>query len=338
MTIKRTQRAGFGVASAAAAILVCALAAPRAQQPQQQPPPKPEPQGTEPQQGGQRGQRGQRGGGQQSEGQRGEGQRGAAPSGPAAKPVVPVAANTLVERPDPYVGESVTVTGQVGQSLSGTAFSIQPGVAAKDKTRDLLVLAPRLNEPVPANGYVTAIGQVVKFDPDEVTKKSKDIKVDLPPDVIARYRGQAAILATAVITTVGVNLAQRLPPPMTPEEQAFQKVMQQVGPANTALRAALDKSDANAAKENTAILQQAFVKTESFWKGRSKNDAVQWAQDARKDADAISQALAAGKLDDAKTTAGALAQQCAACHGAYRERFDDGSFRIKTPTPNTQGR
>src|SRR5689334_6054236 len=190
MTIKRTQRAGQAAAAAAAAILVCALAVPRAQQqPQQQQTPQPEPQATPQQQGGQRGQRGgQRGGGQQGEGQRGEGQRGAAPSGPAAKPVVPVAANTLVERPDAYVGESVTVTGPIGQSLSGTAFSVQPGTAAKDKTKDLLVLAPRLNEPVPANGYITAIGQVIKFDPDEVAKKAKDIKVDLPPDVIAKYR------------------------------------------------------------------------------------------------------------------------------------------------------
>lgn len=307
------------VLGAAVAMLLFSLAAPRAQQQQQQQPPQTP--------AAQEGQRGQRGAGQPGEGLRG------APPASTAKPIVPVAANTLIERPDAYVGESVTLTGQVGQSLSGTAFSVlaPQGTTAADK--DVLVLAPRLNQPVNLNTYVTAIGPVIKFDPDEVAKHAKDIKVDLPPDVVAKYRGQPVILATAVINASGVNLAQRLPPPMTAEEQAFQKVMQQVGPANTALRSAIDNMDANAAKENAAILQQAFVKTEAFWKSRAKNDAIQWAQEAHKDVASVNQALAASKWEDAKTSAGTLAQKCASCHGAYRERFDDGSFRIKAPNP-----
>jgi mono/diheme cytochrome c family protein len=323
MTVIRSREARRIALGAAACVFAFSLAAPRAQQP----PAPSEPQTATPQQGGQRGGRGQRGGGQPA----GEGQRGAPPAS-TAKPVVPVAANTLLERPDAFIGESVTLTGPVGQSLSGTAFSVQPAKGTKASDKDVLVLAPRLNEPVAQNGYVTAIGPVIRFDPDEVSKHAKDIKVDLPPDVIAKYRGQPVILATAVINGSGVNLAQRLPPAMTTEEQSFQKVMQQVGPANTALRAAIDKMDANAAKENAAILQQAFVKTEAFWKSRGKNDAVQLAQEAHKEADGVGQALAAAKWDDAKTTAASLAQKCAACHGEYRERFDDGSFRIKAGT------
>jgi hypothetical protein len=320
----KPSRSDAGVAFAAAALLVFAFAAPRAQQPSPSPQPATQ---QEPQQG----QRGQRGQG------RGAAEQPAAAPAPApapapgtpTKPYVPLAASTLAAHPDQYYGEFVTVTATVDQSLSTLAFSVD-----QDKTKstgnDILVLAPRMNAPVDQNAYVTAIGELMKFDPDEVAKKSKDIKVDLPADVIARYRGKPVILATAVINASGVNLAQRLAPPLNAEEQAFQKVMLQVGPANAALRAALDKMDTAAAKENAAVLQQAFAKTEAFWKARAKTDAVQWAQDAHKHTDTVNQAIATGKWDEAKTAAGTLAQQCAACHGVYRERFDDGSFRIKT--------
>ena len=321
----KPSKSDAGVAFAAAALLVLAFAAAHAQQPPPSPQPAAPSQEPQPPQQGQRGQRGQgRGGAEQP----------AAPATPPApgtptKPYVPLAASTLLAHPDQYYGEFVTVTATVDQSLSTLAFSVD-----QDKTKstgnDVLVLAPRMNAPVDQNAYVTAIGELMKFDPDEVAKKSKDIKLDLPADVIARYRGKPVILATAVINAAGVNLAQRLAPPLTTEEQAFQKVMLQVGPANTALRTALDKMDTAAAKENAAVLQQAFTKTEAFWKARAKTDAIQWAQDAHKHADTVNQAIATGKWDEAKAAAGTLAQQCAACHGAYRERFDDGSFRIKT--------
>jgi hypothetical protein len=321
--MRQPSRSDAGVAIAAAAtVLVIAFAAPRAQQPPapSQPAAQQESQQQQQQQQGQRG-RGQRGGDQPA--------APAAATGTPPKPYIPLAASTLAAHPDQYIDEYVTVTGAVDQTLSTLAFSVD-----QDKTKstgnDVLVLAPRLNQPVDQNTYVTAIGQVVKFDPEEVAKKSKDIKVDLPADAIAKYRGKPVVLATAVINAAGVNLAMRLAPPMTAEEQAFQKVMQQIGPANTALRQALDKNDMAAAKEQAAILQQGFTKTEAFWKTRGKPDAMQMATDAHKNADSVNQALMANKVDDAKAAAGALGQQCASCHGAHRERFDDGSFRIKT--------
>jgi hypothetical protein len=298
------------------------------QQQQQQPPAEP----AQGQQEGQRG-RGQRGQGQQ--GQQGqppqqEGQRGQAPApGTPPKPYIPLAASTLADHPDAYYGEPVTVTGAVEQKLSTLAFSVDQD-KTKSTGKEVLVLAPRMNEPIEANTYVTAIGQVVKFDPDEVAKQSKDIKLDLPPDVIAKYRGKPAILATSVINQAGVDVAKRLPPPMTAEEQALQKLMLQIGPANTALRGALDKSESKVVQDNSQVLKQAFMQTEAFWKARGKADAVKWAQDARAHAESIDRAVVAGKWDEVKTEAGALAQQCASCHGAYRERFDDGQFRIKT--------
>ena len=58
----------------------------------------------------------------------------------------------------------------------------------------------------------------------------------LAPDVVAKYRGRPAIIATSVINGAMTDLAKRLPPPMSPEELALSKVMKQVGPGFNALR------------------------------------------------------------------------------------------------------
>lgn len=243
------------------------------------------------------------------------------------KPLVPVTASTLAGNPDTFIGEWVSVTGVIEQSLSRLAFAVDQGKLKS--ASDVLVLAPRMNSPVDPNTYVTVVGEVVRFDPDEIARKTKDYAVDLPPDLIAKYRGRPAILATAVINSKMIDLAKRLPPPMSAEEQAFDNVMKKVGPAFAAVRQA-DVSTADATKENTAVLKQAFADTEAFWKTKGKADAIQWAQDARKQVDAIERATAAGKWDEIQTTAGTLGQACQSCHAQYRERFDDGSYRIKT--------
>ena len=84
------------------------------------------------------------------------------------------------------------------------------------------------------------------------------------------------------------------------------------------------------AKENANVLKQAFVQTEAFWKPKGKPEATKFAEEARKLSEQISTAVATGNWDEAKTQAGTLGQQCAGCHGAFRERMDDGTFRIKT--------
>ena len=215
-----------------------------------------------------------------------------APTGPLPpKPLVPVTATTLASNPDQYYGEWVSVTGVVEQSLSKLTFAVDQGKIKS--SGDVLVLAPRLNSAVDPNTYVTVVGEVVRFDPDEISRKSKDYALDLSPEIVAKYRGRPAVLATSVINSKMIDLAKRLPPPMSAEEQAF-------------------------------------ADTEAFWKTKGKPDAQQWAQDARKQVDAIEHAASAGKWDEVKTAAGTLGQACQSCHTAYRERFDDGSYRIKT--------
>ena len=260
----------------------------------------------------------------------------AAPAAPAtpAKVLVPVATNTLTANPDAFYGQAVTMTASVEQVLSKTAFVIDQrrvGTATLKGVNgptDVLVLVPNIQSPVDLKSYVTVMGEVVKFDPAEVAKKAKDYKIDLPPDAATKYSGRPALIATSVINDKFIDVAKRLPPPMNAEEEAFSKVMKQVAPAFAALRAGVDKSDVENANKNAAVLKQAFTDTETFFKPK-KPDATLWAAEARKHVETIQTAVAAGKWDEAKTTAGTLQQSCGRCHGQYRERFDDGSFRYK---------
>jgi cytochrome c556 len=272
-------------------------------------------------------------GGQPARGQQpGQPQQGT--PAPLPKPLTPVAASTLLAHPEAYYGQHVTLTAAVDQILTPTAFAVEQGKASPSG-KDLLVLTPVLHGRVEQNAYVTVIGEVVAFDPDEIAKKTPNVKIDLTPDAVAIYRGGPAVIATGVINTAFVDLTKRLPPPMTAEEESFSKVMKKVGPAFAALRGAMDGSKPEVVSENASTLKSAFTETEAFWKSKGRPDATQWAQGARKQAETIEKAAAAGKWEDVKTSAGNLGQACQTCHTAYRERFDDGSFRIKVGPAKT---
>ncbi|HYN09313.1 MAG TPA: hypothetical protein VES67_18160 [Vicinamibacterales bacterium] len=247
---------------------------------------------------------------------------------PAARPLVPMAAASIALAPDSHYGENVALTGAVDQSLSKTAFSVDQD-RTKSTGKDVLIIAPYLNAAVTLNTYVTVVGEVIKFDPAEVAKKVKDYTLDLPPDVVAKYTGRPAVIATSVITAELAEIGKRLPPPLTAAEEAYDKVMKSVSGANTALRKGIEESSAELTKQQAAILKKGFMEAQLFFKTRGTTDAMGWAQDAYKFVDAIDQAATAGKWEEVKTAATSLAGMCTTCHTAHRERLDDGTFRVK---------
>jgi cytochrome c556 len=248
------------------------------------------------------------------------------PAAQPPKPLVPVAASTLIADPSPYVGQTVTIYAPVEQRISASAFSVDQD-RAKTGDRDLLILTKEMHGTVEPNAYVTIVGEVVAFEPARI---AADYLLDLPPDALAKYRGRGAVLATSVITAAVVDLAKRPPAPLTPEEEAYDKVMKRVGPANTALRQAITSPNPEAIAQQTAILKDAFGETAAFWKKRGTTDATQWAQEAVKHVAAIEAAASASRWDDVKSATSSLTQTCQNCHGVYRERLDDGSYRIRS--------
>jgi cytochrome c556 len=247
---------------------------------------------------------------------------------PAPKPLVPVAASTLAKNPGPYYGEVVSVTAAVEQQLSPSAFLVDQD-HMKTTGVGVLVLAPTLTAAVEANAYVTVVGEVVRFDPAEIARRAKDYTLDLAPDIVAKYQGRPAILATAVVNAAMVDLARRVPPPVTREEEAYDAAMKRVGPAFNNLRTAVAASDAGAAAESAKAMKAAFAEVEAFWKARANADALEWARTARKHVDALERAVGRASWDEIKSVTGELGQVCQTCHASYRERLDDGTFRVR---------
>jgi cytochrome c556 len=220
---------------------------------------------------------------------------------PPAKPMVPTSASSILMDPKQFDGVLVTVFSPVERIVSPTSFTIDQDPSKSGG--ELLVVATILSEPPVANAYVTVIGEVSMAD------------------------GRPVIKATSVLNAKMVDLAKRVLPPMTAEEAAFDATMKKVGPAFNALRSAVTDANADAVKSNTAVLKQAFADTEAFFKTRSKADAQKWAAEARAHVEALEKS--AGKGDEAKAAVSALQQSCSSCHAVYRERQDDGSYRIR---------
>jgi hypothetical protein len=246
------------------------------------------------------------------------------------QPLVPVAASTLAANPDPVVGMTVTLTAPVEERYGGTAFSVDQN-ATRREDRDVLILAPLLNAPVEPNAYVTVIGEVVKFDAADAATRMKEAMPVLSPDVAAKYRGRAAIIATSVINGAMTDLAKRLPPPMSAEELALSKVMKQVGPGFNALRQAATASNGADAAAQAAGLVKLFGEAAAFWKLQARPDAIQWTEDAKLASSALAAAATKGDWDAVKAGVPKLQSACTSCHGIYRERLDDGTYRFKPP-------
>ncbi|MGH9409279.1 MAG: hypothetical protein ACRD1V_07475 [Vicinamibacterales bacterium] len=257
--------------------------------------------------------------------------RGGTPAGPptpAPRPLVPVAANTLAANPQAYAGQNVTITASVVERLAPTAFTIgQAGMGTPNQT--VLVLAPRLTAPLDPSGYVTVIGDAVPFDPADAAAKMKDTMPAIPPEVADTYRGHAAIIATSVINGAMTDLAKKRPPPISPDDLALDKIMKQVSPAFNALRQAAAASNGADAATQAASLSAALSDASAFWKTKAHADATGWTADALHESTAIEMAAKKGDWDAVKASLPKIQQSCASCHTQYREREDDGTYRIK---------
>ncbi len=259
----------------------------------------------------------------------------AAGRGAQQQAVLPVAAGTVAAHPDRFDGKTVSMTATVAQRYGATAFSVKqaapPGVSKSAPAQEILVVAPVLTGPLQPGAYVTVIGEVVKYDAAAVAARMKDAAP--PSDVAARYAGRPAVLATSVISTSMVDLARKLPPPMSPGEMDLNKAMKQVGPAFNLLRQAVTASNTSDAKAQADALSAGFAEAAAFWKTQPHPEAVQWTDDARTLADELAMFAAKPDLDGLKADVPKLQQVCSNCHNQFRARLDDGSYRYKDALP-----
>jgi cytochrome c551/c552 len=218
--------------------------------------------------------------------------------------------------------------------LSTTAFVVdqRKAVGAGDVKpigKPILVIAPYLTVPLDRQHYHLMRGEIVKFDHAAMARIAADYKIDLAFEAAATYQGQPVLLATSVITSTFAEVAKKPLPPPTAEEVSLGVAMKTIGPAFAAVRAAVEESNVDVVAENGAKLKPAFTQAETIWDDLGQSAAAEWAREARAHSAAIGAAAAAGNWEAAKGSALALNQLCQNCHGAYRDRLDDGTFRIR---------
>jgi len=245
----------------------------------------------------------------------------------------PVATNTIVDAPDQYFGKVVTITAGVERMTSKTTFLMDQQKVAGPKEvkavgKPILVIAPYLTSSLDQKKYFLVRGQVVKFEPSAVAKLAPGYVLDLPQDVGAKYMGQPVLVASSVLNSTYVELAKKPIPPPTQTDVALTAAMKTISPAFNALRTAAQDSKADIVKTNLAEIGPAFAQAESVLRNL-RHAAVAHARDARTQVASIETALAAGNWDAVKSSAAALNQTCQSCHTAFRERQDDGTYRIK---------
>src|SRR5262249_36550204 len=114
--------------------------------------------------------------------------------GGAAAPV-PLTARSLLSHPELYPDKNLSLRGAIEKVVSKTVFTVDQD-PKKAAMVDLLVIAPGLlGAPVP-NTYVDIVGDTAKFDPATVSQRLKGYTLDMPADLIEKYRGKPVLFAT----------------------------------------------------------------------------------------------------------------------------------------------
>jgi hypothetical protein len=245
---------------------------------------------------------------------------------------IPVATTSLVRTPEAYYDKLVTISAGVERVISKTIFVVDQRKATGPAAvapigAPVLVVAPFLDSQLKLNSYLQIKGQLMTFGAASFNRLATSYAPDIGAEEEAAYHGQPVLVASSVLDSTYKELALR--PPPTPEEEALSAAMKAISGSMNAVRAATQASQLEPVKEHSARLDASFAQTEPVWSKLALAPAQEWARAARGHAAAIDRASTAGDWDAAKASAAALNTMCQNCHGAYRERRDDGNFGLK---------
>ena len=153
------------------------------------------------------------------------------------------------------------------------------------------------------------------------------------------------VFAAAVMTTVPAANQAASKPPGPISEQDYDGIMKKVGTAFAAVSKNLDAGDVDRAVKDAQQLSELFTAAEKFWAQHKRDDAVRFAQAARKQADEVVSGVTAARgylksdskvqsgvqirLSRARGSVSAMKTTCQRCHSAYREGDATAGFHIK---------
>src|SRR5262245_21414699 len=150
---------------------------------------------------------------------------------------------------------------------------------------------------------------------------------------------RSSLFLTVTVLVGAVSLAGQGPPPATAPaattttrtwtDADLDKIMKEVGTTIGLLRKSVDAQNVETAKQQADRLELLFEDVDDFWNARNVRDAADIADDAAEHADHVEDAIDEKDFVKAAEHLKTLQSTCAACHGKYRDKSPDGSYRIK---------
>jgi lipid-binding SYLF domain-containing protein len=111
----------------------------------------------------------------------------------------------VTSRPKEYFGQQVMLSASVEDIYSRTVFAIDDDKLLSTG-REVLVVAPTIRRPVTGDLDVTIVGEVIRFDKDDVEDRFRDYKLDLDDPLVDAFENRPVILATSIRTANGEEL------------------------------------------------------------------------------------------------------------------------------------
>lgn len=150
---------------------------------------------------------------------------------------------------------------------------------------------------------------------------------------------RSSLCSAAAVLIAAIAVTAQGPPPTpagtglttarTWTDADYDKIMKEVGATVGLLRKSVDGQNAELAKQQADKLELLFEEADDFWNSRNVRDAADWADDAAEHAEHIEDAADEKDFTKAAEHMKLLQGMCATCHGKYRDKGPDGSFRIK---------
>ena len=150
---------------------------------------------------------------------------------------------------------------------------------------------------------------------------------------------RSTLFLGSVVLTAAVSIAAQGPPPTpapsgittarTWTDADLDTIMKEVGTTVGLLRKSVDGQNAETAKQQADRLELLFEDVDDFFNARNVRDAADIADDAAEHAEHVEDAADDKDFAKAAENLKSLQSTCAACHGKYRDKAPDGSYRIK---------
>ena len=152
-------------------------------------------------------------------------QRGRRGGGNAAAGL-PLATNTILQNPTAYYGKQITISAGVDRMLTPTAFLVDQWKMTGPKEvqpvgKPVLVVAPYLTNTLDQRNYLIVRGELLKFDTAAIARVASEYKLDLGPELWAKYQGRPILIAASVLNSTYMELAKKPLSPPTANELAL---------------------------------------------------------------------------------------------------------------------